>query len=138
MGNAEIGENYCAWKAISLVKSISLDCLEQVGFLEACEEDQFNFPFANAAIVLGNALNQSDSSLGGCPALPPPSIANLISEFKSINYLEQKIDRSIGERYGDSEDDNVMAGRLSEDELVMFLSVFPSSLIALFQNAVGH
>ena len=70
-GTDSIGDGGCAWKMIELVKSISLDCLESVGFLAACQEDNFDFPFANSAIVLGNALNQTDSSLGGCPPLPP-------------------------------------------------------------------
>jgi hypothetical protein len=71
LGSQNIGDNGCAWKFVSIEKSISLDCLEQIGFLDACAEDNFTFPFANSATALINAFEESDPSSGGCPALPP-------------------------------------------------------------------
>eukprot|EP01101_Sappina_pedata_P008030 TRINITY_DN4367_c0_g1_i1.p1 TRINITY_DN4367_c0_g1~~TRINITY_DN4367_c0_g1_i1.p1 ORF type:complete len:401 (-),score=36.08 TRINITY_DN4367_c0_g1_i1:96-1298(-) len=62
-----VAGNWCTWKPLSLIKTVSLDCLvNKVGFYNACRQDGRS-PFTKAASVLTAAFSSDNPSHGGCP-----------------------------------------------------------------------
>eukprot|EP01095_Lingulamoeba_sp_RSL-Kostka_P015261 TRINITY_DN696_c0_g1_i1.p1 TRINITY_DN696_c0_g1~~TRINITY_DN696_c0_g1_i1.p1 ORF type:complete len:361 (+),score=99.30 TRINITY_DN696_c0_g1_i1:149-1231(+) len=56
----------CSWKILSEGKTIDLNCLQNIGFVDACRKDQ-HLPFTSAAKVLESAFQPE--SEGGCPPI---------------------------------------------------------------------
>ena len=62
------GSSTCAWKTMKILKNITSDCLKSIGFLDACEQDDFNFPYDHSTAALIDALENGPEN-GGCPSV---------------------------------------------------------------------
>eukprot|EP01103_Thecamoeba_quadrilineata_P009079 TRINITY_DN1878_c0_g1_i2.p1 TRINITY_DN1878_c0_g1~~TRINITY_DN1878_c0_g1_i2.p1 ORF type:complete len:315 (-),score=47.78 TRINITY_DN1878_c0_g1_i2:26-832(-) len=63
--NGPVSEN-CTWGQVKVVKTITLQCLEELGFWDVyCAEG--SFPYYEAAVVFNQAFVNDDPALGGCP-----------------------------------------------------------------------
>lgn len=64
----------CSWRKMQRVKTIDSKCLFlQHNFTDACKTDM-RAPFPTAAKVFLNGFGSTNTSSGGCPALPGPSV----------------------------------------------------------------
>jgi len=61
----------CSWRFEKVLKTISVTCLTNLSFFEACKLDT-GFPFPKASHIFSNAFRYEDPSQGGCPSLKQP------------------------------------------------------------------
>ena len=67
-GDHVVGDDSgCTWKLLGQIKTVLVSCVLSNGFIDACNKDNFELPYTNAANVLKQAFASDDPSDGGCP-----------------------------------------------------------------------